>query len=113
MNAVRASKQRELHANGLMAAEQLHGPKPQSKSGPGRAGRFLAPVWAELEGFSLQFAAGASKAHRLALRGEQVESTALLSKAEGISPSSGLSVQKVWSTRPGCNLRLREGRGSG
>lgn len=37
-------KQRELHANGLMAAEQLQGPEPQSKSGLGRAGRFLAPV---------------------------------------------------------------------
>lgn len=45
VNNVDVSKQRELHTNGLTEAEQLHGPKPQSKSGLGQS-------WNEMEEFS-------------------------------------------------------------
>lgn len=45
MNNVDVSNQCELHANGLTEAEQLHGPKPQSKSGLGQS-------WNEMQEFS-------------------------------------------------------------
>lgn len=88
MNIMDVSKQHELHTNVLTEAEQLHGPKPQSKSRHGRVGTKREVFSSSLQWVPVKFIPWPSRESRW-------QSSALPSKIKETIPCSGLHVQSI------------------